>query len=61
MPFGYGIGDRRAYILDIPLEPLVGENLIKIVRPAGRRLNSRLPGQEPRKQHRKSPPVGETA
>ena len=43
MPFGYGIGDHRAYILDIPLESLVGENPIKIVRPAGRRLNSRLP------------------
>jgi hypothetical protein len=44
MPFGYGIGDHRAYVLDIPLEELVGENPIKIVRPAGRRLNSKLPG-----------------
>jgi hypothetical protein len=44
MPFGYGIGDHRAYILNILLELLVGENPTKIVRPAGRRLNSRLPG-----------------
>jgi len=44
MPFRYGIGDHRAYVLDIPLEELVGENPIKIVRPAGRRLNSKLPG-----------------
>jgi hypothetical protein len=44
MPFGYGIGDHRAYILDIPLKALVGENPIKIVRPAGRCLNSKLPG-----------------
>ncbi len=44
MPFGYGIGDHRAYILDVPLELLVGEDPIKIVRPAGRRLNSKLSG-----------------
>jgi hypothetical protein len=44
MPFGYGIGDHRAYILNVPLELLAGENPIKIVRPAGRRLNSKLPG-----------------
>jgi hypothetical protein len=36
MPFGYGIGDHRAFILDIPIESLVGENPVKIVRPAGR-------------------------
>jgi hypothetical protein len=44
MPFGYGIGDHRAFILNIPIESLVGENPVKIVHPAGRRLNSRLPG-----------------
>ncbi len=44
MPFGYGVGDHRAFIVDIPIELLVGINPVKIVCPAGRRLNSRLPG-----------------
>jgi len=44
MPFGYGVGDHRAFILDIPLESLVGVSPVRIVRPASRRLNSRIPG-----------------
>jgi hypothetical protein len=44
MPFGYSIGDHRAFIFDIPIKSLVGISPVKIVRPAGRRLNSRLPG-----------------
>ncbi len=44
MPFGYGIEDHCAFILNIPIESLVGVDPVKIVRPAGRRLNSRLPG-----------------
>jgi hypothetical protein len=44
MPFGYGVGDHRAFILDIPLESLVGTHPVRIVRPASRRLNSRIPG-----------------
>jgi hypothetical protein len=43
MPFGFGVGDHRAFVLDIPLESLVGENPVKIVRPVSRCLNSRLP------------------
>ena len=43
MPFGFGVGDHRAFILDIPLESLVGENPVKILRPMSRRLNSHLP------------------
>ncbi len=43
MPFGFGVGNHRAFILDIPLESLVGINPVKIVRPASRRLNSCLP------------------
>jgi hypothetical protein len=43
MPFGFGVGDHRAFILDIPLELLVGVNPVKIVRPVSRCLNSRLP------------------
>ncbi len=43
MPFGYGIGDHRAFILNIPIKSLVGVDPVKIVQPAGRQLNSRLP------------------
>jgi hypothetical protein len=44
MPFGYGVGNYRAFVLDIPLQSLVGVNPVCIVRPASCRLNSRLPG-----------------
>ncbi len=43
MPFGFGVGNHRAFILDIPLESLVGANPVKIVKPISRRLNSCLP------------------
>jgi hypothetical protein len=43
MPFGFGVCDHRAFILDIPLELLVGVNPVKIVRPVSQRLNSCLP------------------
>ena len=44
MPFGFGIGNHRAFILDLPVEALVGESPVRIIRPAGQRLNSRVPG-----------------
>jgi hypothetical protein len=44
MPFGYGVGNHCAFILDVPLELLIGVNPVKIVRPVGCRLNSRLAG-----------------
>ncbi len=44
MPFGYGVGDHRAFVLDIPLESMIGIDPVKSVRPVGRRLNSKLPG-----------------
>ncbi len=44
MLFGYGVGNHCAFILDVPIKSLVGVNPVKIIRPAGRRLNSRLPG-----------------
>jgi hypothetical protein len=44
MPFGYGVGNHRAFILDVPLELLIGMDPVKIVQPVGRRLNSRLSG-----------------
>ncbi len=43
MPFGYGVGDHRSFILDLTLESVVGENPTKIVRPVSRKLNSKLP------------------
>jgi hypothetical protein len=43
MSFDFVVGYHCAFILDIPLESLVGVNLVKIVHPASRRLNSRLP------------------
>jgi hypothetical protein len=44
MPFGYGLGNHREFVVNIPIESLVGINPVKIVCFAGRRLNSRLPG-----------------
>ncbi len=44
MLFGYGIGDHRAFILDIPIKSLIGEDPVKITHLAGRRLNSRILG-----------------
>ncbi len=44
MPFGYGVGDHRAFVLDILLQSLVGVNPVRTVQPASRCLNSRLPG-----------------
>ncbi len=43
MPFGYGIGDHRMFVLDITMESLVGKNPTKVVRLASGRLNSKLP------------------
>jgi hypothetical protein len=43
MPFDYGVCNHQAFIVDTPLESLVRENPIKIVRTAGHKLNSRLP------------------
>jgi hypothetical protein len=43
IPFGYRVGDYPAFILDIPLESLVGLHPIEIVRLASCRLNSQLP------------------
>ncbi len=34
MPFGYGVGDHHAFVLDIPLQLLVGVNPVRIVQPA---------------------------
>ncbi len=44
MPFGYRVCDHRAFILDVPLESLIGVDPVKIVRLVGHRLNGRLAG-----------------
>jgi hypothetical protein len=31
MPFGYGVGNHRTFVLDIPLQSLVGVNPVQIV------------------------------
>ncbi len=33
MPFRYGVGDHCAFILEVPIQSLVGINPVKIVRP----------------------------
>jgi hypothetical protein len=43
MPFGYGIGGYRMFVLGITMESLVGKNPTKVVQLASRRLNSELP------------------
>jgi hypothetical protein len=43
MPFGDGIGDHRMFIINVTMESLVGKNPTKVVRPASRRLNSKMP------------------
>jgi hypothetical protein len=43
MPFGFRVGDHRAFTLDILLELLVEVNPVKIIRPVSCHPNSRLP------------------
>ncbi len=35
MPFEYGVGNHRTFVLDVPLESLIGTNLVKIIWPVG--------------------------
>jgi hypothetical protein len=44
MPFGYGLGNHHAFILNVPLKLLIGLDPVKIVWPVGRRLNNRIAG-----------------
>jgi hypothetical protein len=43
MPFRYGVGNHHTFILDVPIESLIGVDPVKIVRPVCWRLNSWLP------------------
>jgi hypothetical protein len=44
MPAGFGIEDHRLFVIDFAMQDLVGVHPQKIVRPASRRLNTKLPG-----------------
>ena len=48
MPVGFGVGDHRLFVVDFSTVSLLGHAPTKIVRPATRRLNSKL-GQAARK------------
>ncbi len=43
MPCGYGIGDHRLFVIDFLTSSLVGDSPLKVLRPAARRLNTRIP------------------
>jgi hypothetical protein len=43
MPFGYSIGDHQMFVLDITMESLVSKNPTKVMHPASRQLNSKMP------------------
>ncbi len=42
MPVGYAIGDHRLFALGVLTESIVGTSPPKIVRPAARRLNTKI-------------------
>ena len=44
MPCGFGVGDHRLFVVDFLLQSMVGLSPTKIIRPAARRLNTRIPG-----------------
>ncbi len=43
LSFGYGVSNHCMFVLDITLESLIGKRPTKIVHPASRRLNSKIP------------------
>jgi hypothetical protein len=48
MPFGYGVGDHCACILDIPIESIVGMNPVKIV---GRQVDGSIADYQDAARH----------
>ena len=44
MPVGFGVGDHRLFVVDFATTTLVGSGLTTVVRPALRRLNTRISG-----------------
>jgi hypothetical protein len=43
MPAGFGIGDHRLFVIDMASKDIIGETPWKVIRPASRRLNTKLP------------------
>jgi hypothetical protein len=43
MPVGYGVGDHRLFVVDFSTASMVGTCPPKIIRPALRRLNTKIP------------------
>jgi hypothetical protein len=43
MPAGYGIGDHRLFVIDFASQDIVGDTAPKVVRPASRQLNTKIP------------------
>jgi hypothetical protein len=43
MPVGYGIADHRLFVIDLMAADIIGSTPPKVVRPALRRLNTKLP------------------
>ena len=44
MPVGFGVGDHRLFVVDFATSTLVGSGKTTVVRPALRRLNTRIHG-----------------
>jgi hypothetical protein len=43
MPAGFGIGDHRLFVIDMASKDIIDETPPKVIRPASRRLNTKLP------------------
>jgi hypothetical protein len=43
MPAGYGIGDHQLFVINFASQDIIGDLTPKVVRPASRRLNNRIP------------------
>jgi hypothetical protein len=43
LPIGYGVGDHRAFMIDLSTASLVGLHPQPVVRPQARRLNTKIP------------------
>jgi hypothetical protein len=43
MPAGFGIRDHRLFVIDMASKDIIGETPPKVIRPASRRLNTKLP------------------
>jgi hypothetical protein len=44
MPVGFGVGDHRLFVVDFATSTLVGSGMTTVVRPALRRLNTKING-----------------